>query len=89
MTDSTARLTASLLRTGSRPAPTRRMALAPGQEPESAHAARIQRMLEEARAEMGYDRPGFVRVEHPDDMVPGTLMGRYRERVPDIRRDRD
>lgn len=89
MTETPARLTAGLLRTGPRPGTTKRMALAPGQEPESAHAARIRRMLQEARDEMGYDRPGFVRVEHPDDMAPGTLMGRYRERVPDIRRDED
>jgi hypothetical protein len=75
-------LNAGMLRRGGRPAMTRPLALSEGVPLASPYASRIETMLKEARAEIGYDRPGFIRVEHPDDTVPGTLMGRFRVRVP-------
>jgi hypothetical protein len=80
----TARLTSGMLTIGRRAPTTKAMALAPGQKPVSVNADRIAAMLLQAREDLGYDRPGFVRVDRPEDMAPGALMGRYRERVPSM-----
>ena len=53
-------------------------------EPENPYAATIAAVIEEARREIGYNRPNFIRVEHPDKTAPGTLMGRVRMHVPEI-----
>ncbi len=82
-------LSACMLRVGARKPLTKPMALAPGQAPVSANADRIQTLIAEAREEIGYHRPGFIRVEHPDQTVPGTRLGRYRERVPVLENHED
>ena len=77
-------LHAGMMNIGSRRPITKPMALATGQSPVSANASLIQKIVEEAREEIGYHRDSFIRVEHPDNMSSASLMGRYREKIPKI-----
>lgn len=66
------------------PTPPAEPAVEPVVEPENPYAETIAAVIEEARREIGYDRPNFIRVEHPDVTAPGSIMGRFRMHVPEI-----
>ena len=86
-----ATLSASMLTRASREmrTTTKQMALTLDGKVVSPNASKIEAMLKEARLDLGYNRPEAIRVERPEDTAPGTLMGRFRVKVPMIDGPRD